>query len=110
MSPLDDPEAVFLAVAHPKRRAILEVLLEGPQPVAAILERVPMTPPALSQHLKVLKEVGLVEGEKAGRQIFYRADAAPLRSTLDWMTRYVNLWNSRLDALGSYLEKENGKP
>lgn len=115
-----DSDAVFLAVAHPLRRLILELLVEEMLPVGALLEalnsrtndgpqdqesqRRELSLPALSQHLKVLREAGLVSTMRDGRKVYYRPQPEPLAETLEWMQGFVQAWKDRLDALGSYLE------
>jgi DNA-binding transcriptional ArsR family regulator len=61
--------------------------------------------PALSRHLRILLEAGLVRARQDGRQRVYRLNAAPLHDVFDWMSLYERAWSAKLDALGSYLNK-----
>ncbi|RIK62401.1 MAG: transcriptional regulator [Planctomycetota bacterium] len=100
--------SVFHAIADPTRRAILDLLRDGEQAVSSLLESFRFTQSALSQHLAVLRNAGLVLVRKAGRQRFYRLRARPLREVSEWVAYYDKFWNERLDNLGKYLEKAHG--
>jgi DNA-binding transcriptional ArsR family regulator len=97
---------VFRAIADPTRRGLLDGLLAGEQPVSRLASSFSLTMPAVSQHLKVLREVGLVTEHREGRQRLYRINPAPLRQVVDWIAHYERFWNSRLNALERHL-KEN---
>ncbi|MUH00779.1 metalloregulator ArsR/SmtB family transcription factor [Scytonema sp. UIC 10036] len=96
---------VFAAIADPTRRAILDRLLTGEQPVKQLAEPFAMSLPAISQHLQVLCDAGLVQMRKAGRQRLYRLNPEPLRQVFDWIADYEQFWQQKLDALGNYLEE-----
>lgn len=96
---------VFLAVADPTRRAILDLLLQGEQPVGEIASRFEFTLSAVSQHMKVLREAGLVEVKQTGRERRYRLHAAPLRGVYTWASHYEAFWSEKLEALTHYLEE-----
>ncbi|GAA6619597.1 ArsR/SmtB family transcription factor [Scytonema sp. NUACC26] len=98
---------VFAAIADPTRRAILDRLLTGEQPVKQLAEPFAMSLPAISQHLQVLCDAGLVQMRKAGRQRLYRLNPEPLRQVSNWIADYEQFWQQKLDALGNYLEEEN---
>ena len=98
---------IFQAIADPTRRALLDQLRHGEQPVKQLAEPFEMSLPAISQHLQVLCEVGLVTQRKAGRQRLYRLNADPLKEVSDWVTDYEQFWQEELDALGKYLEKNS---
>jgi DNA-binding transcriptional ArsR family regulator len=98
---------VFAAIADPTRRAILDRLLTGEQPVKQLAEPFAMSLPAISQHLQVLCDAGLVQMRKAGRQRLYRLNPEPLRQVFNWIADYEQFWQHKLDALGNYLEEEN---
>ena len=95
---------VFTAIADPTRRAILDLLRQGEQPVKQIAQPFEMSLPAVSQHLSVLCEAGLVVQRKEGRQRFYRLNPEPLKQVSDWVSHYEQFWREKLDVLGNYLE------
>ncbi len=96
---------VFVAIADPTRRALLDRLRLGEQPVKELAEPFAMSLPAISQHLQVLCEAGLVQMRKAGRQRLYRLNPEPLKQVSDWVAHYEQFWQEKLDALGNYLEE-----
>ncbi|MEO8892130.1 MAG: metalloregulator ArsR/SmtB family transcription factor [Coleofasciculaceae cyanobacterium] len=96
---------IFQAIADPTRRALLDKLRDGEQPVKQLAEPFNMTMPAISQHLQILCEVGLVQVRKAGRQRLYRLNPEPLKEVSDWIINYEEFWQDKLDALGKYLEE-----
>ncbi|MFQ4146452.1 metalloregulator ArsR/SmtB family transcription factor [Chlorogloeopsis sp. ULAP02] len=96
---------VFVAIADPTRRALLDRLRLGEQPVKELAEPFAMSLPAISQHLQVLCEVGLVEMRKSGRQRLYRLNPEPLKQISNWIVHYEQFWQEKLDALGDYLEE-----
>jgi DNA-binding transcriptional ArsR family regulator len=96
---------IFQVIADPTRRALLDKLREGEQPVKQLAEPFKMTMPAISQHLQILCEAGLVQVRKAGRQRLYRLNPEPLKEVSDWITNYEEFWQEKLDALGKYLEE-----
>ncbi|HSM44821.1 MAG TPA: metalloregulator ArsR/SmtB family transcription factor, partial [Acidimicrobiia bacterium] len=93
----------FNAVAEPRRRQILDVLVDGERSVGDLVAQIPVSQPQVSKHLKVLKEVGLVQSRAAGRQRLYRVDPLALKPIHDWLEDYERLWNERLDRLDGYL-------
>jgi DNA-binding transcriptional ArsR family regulator len=96
----------FRAVADPTRRAVLDALSSGELSVNEICERFHVTQSAISQHLKVLRDAGLVKVRAQGRQRIYRLEARPLREVFDWAAHYEKFWNKKLDALGELLDRE----
>jgi DNA-binding transcriptional ArsR family regulator len=96
---------VFVAIADPTRRALLDLLRSGEQPVKELAQPFAMSLPAISQHLQILCEAGLVQMRKAGRQRFYRLNPEPLKQISEWIARYEQFWQEKLDALGNYLEE-----
>jgi DNA-binding transcriptional ArsR family regulator len=96
---------IFQAIADSTRRAILDRLRNGEQPVKQLALGFEMSLPAISQHLHILCEAGLVTQRKAGRQRFYRLNPEPLKEVSDWVTHYEQFWQEKLDALGNYLEE-----
>ena len=95
---------VFTALADPTRRAILDLLRQGEQPVKQIAKPFQMSLPAISQHLRVLCEAQLVTQRREGRQRFYRLNPKPLKQVSDWVNHYEQFWKEKLDVLGNYLE------
>ena len=100
---------VYKAIADDNRRIVLDILAQGPQPVSAILMRVELSQPALSQHLKILRDVGLVQQRRKGRQQMYSLNPKPLREVSDWIVHYQEFWTEKLAALGEHLERKHGK-
>lgn len=96
---------IFQAIADPTRRAILDQLRDGEQSVKQLAEPFDMSMPAISQHLQVLGEAGLVQVRKVGRQRLYRLNPEPLKEVSDWVNPYEQFWQEKLDALGKYLEE-----
>jgi DNA-binding transcriptional ArsR family regulator len=82
------PTPVFRALADPTRRALLDLLLGGDRTVAELTDRFDMTQPAISQHLKVLREAGLVEHTREGREHVYRVTPGPLEAVAAWAGKY----------------------
>ncbi|MCE4948707.1 MULTISPECIES: ArsR/SmtB family transcription factor [Streptomyces] len=101
-----DQDRVFAALANATRRELLRLLRDdGPQPVRALAEHFAMSRPSLSEHLKVLREAGLVSERRAGRQRIYRLEAAPLCEVQDWLGPYERFWRARLARLGELLDR-----
>ena len=94
---------VFNAVAEAHRREILDVLMAGEKPVGAIVDELAISQPQVSKHLRVLSEVGLVRSRAVGRHRLYRLDPASLRPVGDWVAKYEQMWNERLDRLDDHL-------
>jgi len=97
---------VFHAVADPHRRRLLDLLADGEQPVQALASHFKITLQAVSQHLHILADVGLVARRKEGRYRYYRAEPAALREVHDWAAQYRRFWDARLERLGAYLDEE----
>jgi DNA-binding transcriptional ArsR family regulator len=96
---------VFNAIAEVGRREILDVLMAGEKPVGAIVSDLSMSQPQVSKHLRVLSEVGLVKCRADGRRRLYRAEPARLRPLHDWLSKYEQIWNERLDRIDDYLQE-----
>jgi DNA-binding transcriptional ArsR family regulator len=100
------PDAdVFDAIASPVRREILGLLRHGERPVHDLAASFAMTRPAVSQHLRVLREAGLVREERVGRERRYRLDARPLRAVADWAGHYERFWQHHARLLSELLEE-----
>lgn len=100
----------FSALAEPTRRHILEMLArQGQLPASAIYEKFPVSRPAISQHLKVLREARLVKVEKRAQQRIYRLNPEALAEFEQWARQMRELWDRRFDALEKVLEAEKAK-
>jgi DNA-binding transcriptional ArsR family regulator len=100
---------VFAAMASPVRRRLLGLLLDrGPLPVQALADEFAMRRPSVSEHLKVLKDAGLVREQRHGRQRHYRLDPEPLMEISAWLTPYERFWREKLVALRDLLDEEAG--
>src|SRR2546427_11239047 len=100
-----DMDAVFSALAHPIRRAIIEQLSGGDATVGELAEPHKVSAPAISKHLRVLEYAGLLRVEPEGRVHRCQLDAAPLSAAFGWLTRYRVLWEDRFDRLARHLEE-----
>ena len=99
----------FNAVAEPRRRQILDALTGGERPVNDLVTRLGLAQPQVSKHLRVLREVGLVEVRDEGRQRMYRLNGRSLKPVYDWVKNYQQSWNERFVALDEVLEELKGK-
>ena len=108
--PPTDPGAVadgaFAALASPTRRALLDMLRDGPRPVRELAAAFDMRRPSVSEHLRVLREAGLVAEERRGRERHYRLEPAPLRDVADWLQSFEAFWRGRLANLRAHLDEE----
>jgi len=95
---------VFRAIADPTRRAILDRLRKGPVAVNALAADFNQSRPAISKHLRVLRNAKLVSEERAGRMRLYQIQPAPLRSVVGWIEGYSTMWRVNLDNLKHHLE------
>jgi DNA-binding transcriptional ArsR family regulator len=100
---------VFNAVADVHRREILDALITGEKPVGALVHDLSMSQPQVSKHLRVLSEVGLVSCRAEGRHRLYRLEPASLWPMREWLTRYEQMWNDRLDPMDDYLQELQGR-
>ena len=102
----------FNAVAEPRRRQILDALAGGERPVNDLVRELGLAQPQVSKHLRVLREVGVVDVRDAGRQRLYRLNGRALKPIHDWVKTYERTWVERFDALDLVLEdlkcKEEG--
>lgn len=97
--------SAYSALAEPHRRRILDLLREGERPAGDLVERLPLSQPGVSKHLKVLREAGLVTVRASGRQRLYALRAEPLAEVDEWLASYRAFWSERLDALERHLEE-----
>ena len=95
----------FNAVADVHRREILDALITGEKAVGAIVNDLSMSQPQVSKHLRVLSEVGLVRCRAEGRHRLYRLEPEHLRPLHDWVARYEQAMNDRLDRMDDYLKE-----
>jgi DNA-binding transcriptional ArsR family regulator len=93
----------FNAVAEPRRRQILDVLAGGERPVNDLVARVGLAQPQVSKHLRVLRQVGLVEVRKRGRERLYRLHGPSLKPIYDWVKAFEQTWSERFEALDEVL-------
>ena len=100
--PLD---SVFSALADPTRRAILARLATGHSSVGELAEPFEISLPAVSRHLRVLRNAGLINRHKDGRVRLCRLEAAPLQAASDWIETYRQFWESQFDSLADYLQR-----
>lgn len=98
----------FNAVAEPRRRQILDLLAERELSVNDLVKLLDLAQPHVSRHLKVLREVGLVEVREEGRQRLYRLNGAPLKAIHDWVKNYEQTWSARFDRLDDVLAELKG--
>jgi DNA-binding transcriptional ArsR family regulator len=95
----------YAALAEPHRRRILELLREGERSVSELVERLDLSQPGVSKHLRILRESGLVGARPEGRQRLYGLRAQPLAEVDEWLEPYRALWSDRLDALERHLDE-----
>jgi len=95
----------FNAVAEPRRRQILDVLAGGERPVNDLVTLLGLAQPLVSKHLRVLREVGLVDVRDEGRHRMYRLNGHPLKPIHDWVKNYERSWSQRFDRLDVVLEE-----
>jgi DNA-binding transcriptional ArsR family regulator len=101
---------IFYALAEPTRRKILELLArKGQLSATEIYENFPVSPPAISQHLKVLREARLVKMEKRAQQHLYRINPDAMLELEDWARQLAQLWSQRFDALDELVKAEKEK-
>src|SRR5918996_3517736 len=98
-------DTVFQALADPSRRAIFESLTRGEAAVKDITARFDISQPAVSQHLAALKEAGLVDGRREGRNVYYRVEPRGLKPLVDWIAHYRAFWTEHVIRLERLLEK-----
>jgi DNA-binding transcriptional ArsR family regulator len=96
---------VFEAVAEPTRRAVLDLLSARERPVNELVDHFNVTQPAISHHLRILRQAGLVRFRRQGRQRWYRLQGTPLREVYDWVAHYEQFWTEKLGALGEHLRR-----
>jgi DNA-binding transcriptional ArsR family regulator len=96
--------STFEVLGEPRRREILDLLRGRERPVGELVERLTLTQPAVSKHLKILREAGLVEVRRDAQRRWYRLRPEPLAEIDAWLAPYRELWSERLDALERHLD------
>lgn len=96
---------VFTAIAHPLRRQILDMLSEDDYTATRLAAPFEVSRPAISQHLSILLDTGLVSREKRGREQIYQLRPENLAEVYQWIQHYERFWNAKLDALGDFLDE-----
>ena len=100
-----DETKIFQALADPSRRAIFEALARGETAVKELTARFDISQPAISQHLAVLKDAGLVSSRREGRRVYYRVEPQGLQPLIGWIAHYHAFWRDRVGRLEQLLEK-----
>jgi DNA-binding transcriptional ArsR family regulator len=96
----------FDVLAEPTRRRILDLLLDRERPVGELVERLELSQPGVSKHLRVLREAGLVSVRNDAQRRIYEIRPEPLEEIAEWLEPYRRLWADRLDALERHLDEE----
>jgi len=101
---------VFNAIAEARRREVLDALIAGEKAVGEIVDDLSMSQPQVSKHLRVLSEVGLVRCRAEGRRRLYRLEPVRLRPLQEWLAKYEQAWNDRMDRINDYLNRPSSPP
>lgn len=101
---------MFNAIAEPQRRAILEVLAGDERSVSEVVSALGLAQPSISKHLRVLRDVGLVESRRHGRQIWYRTNAHAIRPLHEWAGTFERYWNQQLHRIKERAESSQRPP
>lgn len=96
---------VFQAIADPTRRQIIQVLARQPLNLNSVAQRFHVSRPAISKHIKILKECGLIQIQQKGRERYCEAKLEKLNEVSDWVEQYRQFWTARFDALENYLNE-----
>lgn len=103
------PEHTFNALADPTRRAVLDLLRQGSQPAGRIAKAFPISRPAISKHLSLLRRAHLVQEHREGRHRFYQLNPGPLKAVDSWLEQYRVSWSASLTNLKAFVEAEYAK-
>jgi DNA-binding transcriptional ArsR family regulator len=98
--------AALEVLAEPRRLAIIDLLRDGERPVGELVDRLGVSQPAVSKHLRVLKDAGLVESRAEAQRRLYRIRPEPLAELDDWLASYRRLWTTHLDRLEDHLDRQ----
>jgi len=104
-----NPEVTFQALADPTRRAVLDLLRRGSQPAGKIAGAFPVSRPAISKHLRLLRGAHLVREHREGRHRVYQLNPEPLRAVDNWIEQYRVFWTNSLNNLKAFVEAEYEK-
>ena len=102
-------EATFQALSDPTRRAVLDLLRRGSQPAGHIADTFPVSRPAISKHLRLLRRAQLVREHREGRNRIYQLNPEPLRVVDSWIEQYRTFWSHSLTNLKSFVETEHAR-
>jgi DNA-binding transcriptional ArsR family regulator len=102
-------EATFQALSDPTRRAVLDLLRRGSQPAGQIAEAFPVSRPAISKHLRLLRRAHLVREHREGRSRIYELNPEPLRAVDSWIEQYRVFWAASLNNLKAFVEAEHAR-
>jgi DNA-binding transcriptional ArsR family regulator len=102
-------DSAFNALADPTRRAVLDLLRAGTRPAGEIARAFPISRPAISKHLKILRRAHLVDEHRQGRHRFYQLNPEPLKTVDQWLDEYRRFWTANLESLKSFVESEYEK-
>jgi DNA-binding transcriptional ArsR family regulator len=102
-------EATFQALSDPTRRAVLDLLRRGSQPAGQIAEAFPVSRPAISKHLRLLRRAHLVREHREGRHRVYHLNPEPLRAVDSWIQQYRVFWTASLNNLKAFVEAEHAR-
>lgn len=108
-SPAQGSEAAFQALADPTRRAVLDLLRRGSQPAGQIASAFPVSRPAISKHLRLLRRAHLVREHREGRHRVYQLNPEPLRAVDTWIEQYRVFWTASLNNLKAFVEAEHAR-
>ena len=103
------PEAAFHALADPTRRAVLDLLRRGIQPAGQIARAFPVSRPAISKHLRLLRRAHLVQEKREGRHRLYQLNPEPLKAVDSWLQQYRVFWQANLNSLKAFVEAEHAR-
>jgi DNA-binding transcriptional ArsR family regulator len=101
--------STWAALSDPHRRAVLSLLLERPRPVGELVERLGLSQPGTSKHLRILRDAGLVRVRAEAQRRVYELDPAPLLALDEWLAPYREFWDQRLDALERHLDETHNE-
>ena len=101
--------AAFSALADPTRRAVLDLLRRGSLPAGQIARAFPVSRPAISKHLRMLRCAQLVQERREGRHRIYELNAVTLKAVDSWLSRYRSFWQANLNSLKAFVEREHTK-
>ena len=98
---------VFQAIADPTRRSLLQLLIDQEMPVTVISRHYPLSRTAVSKHLRILAEAGLVKERKVGRETRYKLQLEPLQELKQWLSYYERFWDNKMNALANFVENDD---